>query len=66
MEFDMEHLKFLIKLNNILGYILIATIVLSPVGFIQVLLGYLVLMKIGEFTGRESFPVEELRSQGKG
>lgn len=66
MEFNMEHLKFLIKLNNILGYILIATVILSPVGFIQVLLGYLVLMKLDQASGRESFPGEGLRYQGKG
>ena len=40
----MEHLKFLIKVNNAVGYVLIATIVLSPIGFIQVLLGNLVMM----------------------
>jgi len=40
----MEHLKFLIKINNVVGYVLIATIVLSPIGFIQILLGYLVLL----------------------
>lgn len=44
----MEHIKFLIKVNNFVGYVLIATIVLCPIGFIQVLLGYLVEMKIGE------------------
>ncbi len=42
----MEHLKFIIKINNIIGYILIATIVLSPLGFIQILLGHLVEMNI--------------------
>ncbi|MCB0264068.1 MAG: hypothetical protein KDH98_13025 [Calditrichaeota bacterium] len=41
-----EHLKFLIKINNVVGYILIATIILSPIGFIQVLLGYLVLLQV--------------------
>jgi len=40
----MEHLKFLVKVNNAVGYFLIATIVLSPIGFIQVLLGHLVLL----------------------
>ena len=43
-----EHLKFLIKINNVVGYILIATIILSPIGFIQVLLGYLVLLQVDE------------------
>lgn len=42
----MEHIKFIVKVNNIVGYILIATIVLSPIGFIQVLLGCLVDMGI--------------------
>lgn len=42
----MKHIKFLVKINNVIGYILIATIVLSPIGFIQVLLGQLVLMVI--------------------
>jgi len=40
----MEHLKFLIKINNVVGYVLIATIILSPIGFMQVLLGNLVLL----------------------
>ncbi len=40
----MEHLKLLVKLNNFIGYVLIATIVLSPIGFIQVILGHLVNM----------------------
>jgi len=40
----MEHLKLLVKINNVVGYFLIATIVLSPIGFIQVLLGQLVLL----------------------
>ena len=48
----MEHLKFLIKINNIVGYILIATIVLSPIGFIQVLLGYLVMLVMEEKNNR--------------
>jgi hypothetical protein len=50
----LEHLKFLIKVNNIIGYVLIATIILSPIGFIQVLLGYLVLLQVeGGMTGKE-------------
>jgi len=44
----MEHLKILIKINNVVGYILIATIIFSPIGFIQVLLGNLVLLRIEE------------------
>jgi len=44
----MEHLKLIIKINNAVGYFLIATIVLSPIGFIQVLLGYLVLLVLEE------------------
>ena len=40
----MEHIKLLVKINNAVGYLLIATIVLSPIGFIQVLLGHLVLL----------------------
>lgn len=39
----MEYLKFLVKINNVLGYILIATIILSPIGLIQVLLGNLII-----------------------
>jgi len=42
----MEHIIFLVKINNVVGYLLIATIVLSPIGFIQVLLGHLVLLEI--------------------
>lgn len=49
----MEYLKLLIRINNIVGYILIATIVLCPIGFIQVLLGYLVLMELEEREERE-------------
>ena len=48
----MEHLKFLVKVNNAVGYVLIATIVLSPIGFIQVLLGYLVLLVMEGRDGR--------------
>lgn len=44
----MEHVKLVAKINNVVGYILIATIVLSPIGFIQVMLGYLVLLKLRE------------------
>jgi len=44
----MEHLKLLVKINNAIGYILIATIILSPIGFIQVLLGNLVMMVMGK------------------
>jgi len=44
----MEHLKFLIKINNALGYVLIATIVLSPIGFIQVILGHLTMLVLEE------------------
>lgn len=44
----MEYLKLLIHINNIVGYVLIATIVLCPIGFIQVLLGHLLLMKMEE------------------
>ena len=43
-----EHLKFLIKINNVVGYVLIATVILSPIGFIQVLLGNLVLLVMEE------------------
>ncbi len=39
----MEHIKLLVKINNIMGYMLIATIILSPIGFIQVLVGHLVI-----------------------
>jgi len=46
----MEHLKFLVKVNNVVGYLLIASVVLSPIGFIQVLVGHLVLMVV---QGRE-------------
>jgi len=46
----MEFIKFIVKISNVVGYILIATIVLSPIGFIQVLLGYLVLL---EMEGKE-------------
>ena len=42
----MDYIKFLVKISNVVGYILIATIVLSPIGFIQILLGYLVLLNI--------------------
>ncbi len=42
----MEHIKFLIKINNIVGYALIATVILSPIGFIQVLLGHLLSLEI--------------------
>ncbi len=42
----MDHIKFLVKVNNVVGYILIISIVLSPIGFIQVLLGYLVLIAL--------------------
>ncbi len=44
----MEHIRQIIKINNIVGYILIATIILSPIGFIQVLLGCLLTIKIEE------------------
>jgi len=44
----MEHIKFLIKINNVIGYILIATIVLSPIGFIQLLLGNLLTILLEE------------------
>lgn len=44
----MKHLKFLVKINNVIGYVLIATIVLSPIGFIQVLLGHLILLMMNE------------------
>jgi len=40
----MEHIKLLIKVNNAVGYLLIATIILSPIGFIQVLLGHLLML----------------------
>ncbi len=49
----MEHLKFLIKINNVVGYVLIATVVLSPIGFIQVLLGYLVRFIVEERNSRK-------------
>ncbi|MCB0259470.1 MAG: hypothetical protein KDI38_17560 [Calditrichaeota bacterium] len=42
----MDHLTMLIKINNIVGYILLATIVLSPIGFIQLLLGHLLLIEL--------------------
>ncbi len=42
----LEKIKFLLKINNVIGFILIATIILSPVGFIQILLGYLVSFEI--------------------
>lgn len=42
----MSHIKFLVKISNAVGYVLIATIVLSPIGFIQVLLGHLLLLEI--------------------
>ncbi len=42
----MDYIRFLVKISNIVGYTLIATIVLSPIGFIEVLLGYLVLMEL--------------------
>jgi len=42
----MNHIRFLIKINNIVGYFLIATIVLSPIGFIQVLLGHILAIEI--------------------
>ena len=45
-RFQMEYIKFSFKINNVVGYILIATIVLSPIGFIQVLVGYLVLLEL--------------------
>lgn len=45
---QMEYLKFLVKVNNVVGYILIASIILSPIGFIQVLLGHLVLLELRE------------------
>ncbi len=49
----MEYLKLLIRINNVVGYILIATIVLCPIGFIQVLLGHLLLLEIEEREARE-------------
>ena len=49
----MDHLKFLIKINNVVGYVLIATVVLSPIGFIQVLLGYLVRLMVEEKNSRK-------------
>lgn len=42
----MEYLKLLVKINNVVGYILIATIVLAPIGLIQVLLGHLLLIEL--------------------
>lgn len=54
----MEYLKLLVKINNVVGYVLIATIVLSPLGFIQVLLGHLVLLEMGQI-GRD----DEKRNQ---
>jgi hypothetical protein len=48
MSESMEHLKLLIKVNNAVGYVLIATIILSPIGFIQVLLGHLVMLMLEE------------------
>jgi len=45
---NMEYLRLLVKINNIVGYVLIATIILCPIGFIQVLLGHLVLIEMGE------------------
>jgi len=50
----MEYLKLLIRINNVVGYILIATIVLCPIGFIQVLLGHLLLLEIEEREARAS------------
>ncbi len=51
----MEYLRLLVKINNIVGYVLIATIILCPIGFIQVLLGHLLLIEMGEkrWSGRE-------------
>lgn len=44
----MEYLKFLVKVNNVVGYVLIASIILSPIGFIQVMLGQIVLLMIND------------------
>ncbi len=53
----MEHIKFLVKVNNVMGYLLIASIVFSPIGFIQVLLGHLVLMMLqGNAGKKEKYP----------
>jgi len=52
----MEFIIFIVKISNAVGFILIATIVLSPIGFIQVLLGYLVLLEI-ERKGNNEFGI---------
>jgi len=52
---EMEHLKFLVKVNNVVGYLLIASVILSPIGFIQVLVGHIVLLIIQGREEREGF-----------